>query len=104
MIKGLTEEQEKIVKDILNEFQNSQPNSQPNYQFYYYGSRVKGNFVKSSDLDILIKGEQPASMMIIDELKEKFYQSKLPFIVNIVDFNNLDDIFYEQIKSDLVLC
>lgn len=95
MVKGLTEKQEKIVKDILKEFRG--------YQFFAYGSRVKGNFVKSSDFDILIKGESSASLELIDEIKTKFYESLLPFVVNVVDFYNIDDKFYDQIKQDLIL-
>ena len=44
MIKGVTEKEEKIIKDILRKYP---------YDFYYYGSRVKGDFTKASDLDIL---------------------------------------------------
>lgn len=93
-MKGLNIEQEKIVKNILKEFKD--------YNFFCYGSRVKGHFVKSSDLDILIKGTNPAPVELIGEIKEIFYDSKLPFIVNIVDFYDLDKDFYERIKSDLV--
>ena len=39
MIKGVTEEQEKIIHDILSPYKND-------FDFYYYGSRVKGNFSK----------------------------------------------------------
>ena len=49
MIKGITPKEEIIIKSILESYQ-------ADYDFYYYGSRVKGNFEKSSDLDILIKG------------------------------------------------
>ncbi len=78
-------------------------NEYKDYQFFGYGSRIKGNFVKSSDFDILIKGKNKASLKLIDEIKMKFYESILPFIVNVVDFHNIDGKFYEQIKKDLVL-
>ena len=44
MIKGISEKEEKIIKEILSKYP---------YDFYYYGSRVKGDFTSSSDLDIL---------------------------------------------------
>ena len=47
-IKGLTEKEETIVKEILKPYFSK-------YDFYFYGSRVKGNFRPLSDLDILMK-------------------------------------------------
>lgn len=94
MIKGLSVEQDNIVKNILKDFKD--------YNFFYYGSRVKGNFVKSSDLDILIKGEQPVPSGILEKINNLFYISSLPFIVNLTDFNSLDNDFYNKIAEDLV--
>ena len=51
MIKGITAEEEKIINNILSQHKQD-------YDFYYYGSRVKGNYEKTSDLDILIKGNE----------------------------------------------
>ena len=47
-IKGVTQEEEQIIKSILAPYKDD-------YEFYYYGSRVKGNFRPLSDLDILVK-------------------------------------------------
>ena len=47
-IKGLTEKEETIVKDILKPYFSK-------YDFYFYGSRVRGNFRQLSDLDILME-------------------------------------------------
>jgi len=92
---GLSEKQEKIVLDIIKQY--------PEYYFYAYGSRVKGNFVKSSDLDILIKAENSVPLEILDKIKDAFYKSLLPFIVNIIDYHEIDKDFYNYIKSDLVI-
>lgn len=35
--------------------------------------------------------------------KEKFDESKLPYIVNFADYNSIDEKFYNLIKDDLVL-
>ena len=37
------------------------------------------------------------------ELKEKFDESRLPYIVNFTDYNSIDERFYNLIKADLVL-
>lgn len=96
MILGVTPEEQKIINKILNEYKN-------NYAFYYYGSRVKGNFSKTSDLDILIKGEQEMPLSDLAQLREKFDDSKLPYIVNFTDYNGLNEKFYNLIKNDIVL-
>ena len=93
---GITEKEHNIILNILKEYFDK-------YAFYYYGSRIKGTFNKTSDLDILIKGNQEMPLKNLVELKEKFDESKLPYIVNFTDYNNIDDNFYSLIKDDLVL-
>ena len=93
MIKGITEKEEKIIKDILRKYP---------YDFYCYGSRVKGDFTKSSDLDILLMSDKNIPEKILNELKLDFNKSLVPYIVNISVYNNLDKSFYELIKPSLV--
>lgn len=90
MIKGVTEKEEKIIKDILKDYP---------YDFYYYGSRVKGDFTRASDLDILTD-EIPYSAL--DEIKTRFNESLVPYIVNISQKCNMSEHFYSLIKNDLV--
>ena len=95
MIPGVTEKEHNIIIEILKEYSQ--------YSFYYYGSRVKGNFNKTSDLDILIKGKQEVPISELAQLKEKMDESNLPYIVNFSDYNSIDEHFYNLIKTDLVL-
>lgn len=95
MILGVTDKEQRIIEDILDAYAD-------NYSFYYYGSRVKGNFEKTSDLDILIKGEKKMPLLVLSNLKEKFDASYLPYIVNFSDYHNITPDFYEHIKQDLV--
>lgn len=88
MIKGITENEFKIIKEILQNY---------DAKFYAYGSRVKGDFSELSDLDILVKSEKN----IIPELKYKFDQSYIPYIVNFTDAKSIDENFYNLIKDDL---
>lgn len=64
MVLGVTDKEQRIIEDILDAYADS-------YAFYYYGSRVKGNFEKTSDLDVLIKGQKEMPLFILSELKEK---------------------------------
>ena len=90
MIKGITEKEEKIIKDILKNYP---------YDFYYYGSRVKGDFTKASDLDILT---DKISYSEKEEIETRFNESRIPYIVNISVKCNMDKNFYNLIKKDFV--
>lgn len=93
MIKGITEKEEIIIKNILKKY---------DFEFYCYGSRVKGNFTNASDLDMLVKSDTKIPSATIFALEEEFNRSMLPFIVNISDYNSIDKNFLELIKPDLV--
>lgn len=95
MIAGVSEKETAIIKEILAPYAEI-------YEFYFYGSRVKGIFSKTSDLDILIKGTAEIPLSVLEELKEKFDDSSLPYIVNFSDYNRIDETFYNHIKKDLV--
>ncbi|CAG8576920.1 3639_t:CDS:2, partial [Scutellospora calospora] len=63
-----------IVYDIL---------SKHPYQFYAYGSRVKGTTHRTSDLDLCYQEDIPDSLVF--EIKDEFTESNLPFIVELVN-------------------
>ncbi len=94
-IKGVTENEENIIKSVLEPYKDK-------YNFYYYGSRVKGNYRFLSDLDIMVRGIELVNLSDINDMKDKFDKSNLPYVVNIADFNNLDEKFYKLIEADLV--
>ena len=94
MIKGVSEKEERIIKSILGQYP---------YDFYYYGSRVKGDYQKSSDLDILLKSEDDVPYSVIDNIELKFNESKIPYIINISLYKNIDKNFYNMIKNNLVM-
>lgn len=93
MIKGISQKEEEIIKQILKDYP---------YEFYYYGSRVKGVYTKGSDLDILIKNSEEIPQNIIDEIYYKFNESIIPYRVNFSIFNSMSEDFYKLIKNDLV--
>lgn len=95
MIKGVSEKEENIIKAILAPYWAA-------YAFYFYGSRVKGTHSKVSDLDILIKGATEMPLEIIEDLKQQFDESSLPYIVNFSDYHKIDENFYKRIEKDLI--
>ena len=95
MIAGITEKEQKIIERILNKYRKD-------YAFFYYGSRVKGTYEKTSDLDVLVKGKAEMPLAVLQEIKEEFDKSDLPYIVNFSDYYKLDSSFYERIKPDII--
>lgn len=91
MLKGVTPEEYKEILSIFKKY---------DAEFYAYGSRVKGDYTKSSDLDILVNSDNYDR--IYRDLKEDFDNSYIPYIVNFVDKNNISDEFYSFIQKDLV--
>ena len=90
MIKGISEKEEKIIKEILSKYP---------YDFYYYGSRVKGDFTSSSDLDILT---DKIPYNTLEEISILFNKSKIPYVVNILQKCYMEEQFFNLIKNDLV--
>ncbi len=93
MVKGVNKKEFDIIKEILKQYP---------YEFFFYGSRVKGDYQKGSDLDILIKSDTSISFKILEELDLKFNKSLIPYRVNFCDYNSISADFYNHIKKDLV--
>lgn len=92
----LTAQELSIVKSILTSVI-------PNHQVFVFGSRAKHTAKSYSDLDLLIKSDDELDLMTIAELKEQFSQSDLSFKVDICEWVNLNNDFWQKIKNELVL-
>ena len=73
----------------------------PNVEIYIFGSRMQGNALEYSDVDIALKDKEKISIESILKLKVKFENSTFPYKVDIVDLKNLKDEFRGIIKKDL---
>lgn len=73
----------------------------PNVEIYIFGSRVQGNALEYSDVDIALKNEEKISIESILKLRIKFENSTFPYKVDIVDLKNLKDKFRGIIEKDL---
>jgi predicted nucleotidyltransferase len=71
-----------IIKSILSKY---------NYQFYPFGSRVKGTNSKFSDLDLIYLENIPE--VELDKIIEEFEESDLPFKIDILNYNKCDQTF-----------
>ncbi len=91
---GVTATELEILKNIFAPYRNE-------YLFECYGSRVKGEFEKTSDLDVLITGKNAVPPAVLEELNRLCDNSVLPYIVNFCDRAKIDDSFYDIIRKDL---
>lgn len=70
-------------------------------QVWAFGSRVKGTARPYSDLDLTIDlHHQPLAYELLVALRDDFEESDLPFKVDIVDWNTIDDKFRSIIHHD----
>ena len=71
------------------------------YQFYAYGSRVKGTARQFSDLDLCYQEDIPPE--VVYQIKGELEESNLPFFVELVNWKHMRSDFQELIKKDLIL-
>ena len=82
----------KILKDII-----------PEYPVWAFGSRVRGNETKYSDLDLVIISMEPVPLDIMADLNDAFDESDLIFKVDIVDWATTSDTFRRIIEAEKVI-
>jgi predicted nucleotidyltransferase len=81
----------KIIMDILAKYP---------YNFFAFGSRVKGNQREFSDLDICFFDNIPWDVR--STIEEDFEESNLPYKVDLVDFHMCEKNFQDIIRKDMV--
>ncbi len=69
-------------------------------EVWAYGSRVKGNANRFSDLDLVVFDADDIS---ISNAQESFEESSLPFVVSLLSWEKIPDEFYDNIKKKYVV-
>lgn len=92
----ITSQHALIVKTILAQHLPA------NSSVFVFGSRAKGCVKPHSDLDLAIDARQILGLESMGILNEAFDESLLPYKVDIVDLNAIDDEFKKAIESDCV--
>ncbi len=85
--------------DTINEILNEKKSK---IQVLAFGSRVNGRAKKYSDLDLVLKGDDVIDWEELELLKDKFSQSDLPFMVDIVDWFSISEKFKNIIEKSCV--
>jgi len=80
------------VRNILNRFV-------PQAEIIVFGSRVHGTAKPWSDLDLAIKAESTLDWKLLEEIKEAFQESELPFRVDVLDWNEITAAFRRAIDA-----
>lgn len=63
----------------------------PDIQVYLFGSRAKNSARETSDVDIALLSKQAVSNQLIVMLRDKIEESNIPYQVDIVDLNTVND-------------
>jgi predicted nucleotidyltransferase len=87
---------EKRHEDIVQEILKPYP-----YEFYAFGSRVKGTNRKFSDLDLCYMVDIP--FRDLRKITQAFEDSTLPFKVDIVNYSRCNKSFQEHLKNEIIL-
>lgn len=74
----------------------------PNATIWAYGSRVGGDAHNGSDLDLVVK-DFGQDVGHINELKEAFTESNIPFLIDILEFERIPQSFQKEIEKKYVV-
>ena len=72
-----------------------------NYKLYVFGSRAKNRAKKYSDIDLAIDSQE-LTPQIKTKLEFTFENSTLPYEVDIINLNDIDNKFKDLILKDLI--
>ncbi|OIP40670.1 hypothetical protein AUJ95_04320 [Candidatus Desantisbacteria bacterium CG2_30_40_21] len=81
-----------IIKEILQKHV-------PDCEVRVFGSRYRGTIKDYSDLDMAIVGDAKLDCIVIDNIKEAFSESDLPFRVDVLDWHAISPEFKGVIES-----
>ena len=88
----------KIIRQILTKYLS------PETEIWVFGSRAKGTARPFSDLDLVINANHhPLSIRVMTQLLDEFEESDLPYKVDIVDWNTVDNEFKTLIYNERIL-
>lgn len=85
----------------LEELRSIFKNYCPKSVIWAYGSRVGGDSHDGSDLDMAVKtfGDKNCSL---SKLKELLNDSNIPFLMDIMEFDNISESFQKEILKNYV--
>ncbi len=85
-----------ILKDIINNTLSADGDL-----ILLFGTRAAGKAHDRSDIDIGIWGDRPLSSLERYELERKIENSRIPFLVDMVDFSETQGAFKKEALRDI---
>ncbi|MFQ5455411.1 MAG: restriction endonuclease subunit S, partial [Nitrospirota bacterium] len=79
---GLTDKQEKTIRDVLSSYQEVET-------AMIFGSRAMNTFEAGSDVDIALKGKVPRSTIV--SIKSELEDTTLPYFFDILDYASINE-------------
>jgi type I restriction enzyme S subunit len=73
--------------------------SGPGIEVRAFGSRVRGGAKPHSDLDLVARASEPLPMAIKVKLEEAFSESRLPFEVDVLYWDEISESFRRLIEQ-----
>jgi hypothetical protein len=65
-----------------------------------FGSRARGDFSHTSDIDVGILPRRPYNRKKLTLLREKIDDLNIPYSVDVVDISNVSDAFREKVMEE----
>jgi predicted nucleotidyltransferase len=91
---SLSSDEQTTLKQVVKTYATDQP-----YQVYVFGSRATGKAKRYSDIDLALIGQKPVPIRILSSLHEALENSRLPYVVDVVDFQTASQQLREQIST-----
>jgi uncharacterized protein len=75
----------------------------PGVKIYLFGSRARGTNAEWADIDLALDAGKPLPPRDVDEVKSMFGESNIMYKIDVVDFNQINDVMKKQILSERVI-
>ncbi len=90
---NIADEDLAVIKDILGRYA-------PDCKAWAYGSRVRGDNRKYSDIDLVLLPQTAISFEKLCDLRAAFEESDLPISVDLNCWDDITESFRDIIRSD----
>ncbi len=95
MSQGWTAIDANLIKSIITKHF-------PHARVLVFGSRLKGNFKETSDLDLCLKADKPLDLAAWTLLEEELSQTDIPFKVDLCDWFRIAEEFREHVQQSSI--
>lgn len=75
----------------------------PEAKIYLFGSRARGSYKKSSDIDIALDAGKPLENVDVDEVKSMLNESNIRHLIDVLDFHSVNASMQESIVQERVV-